>query len=61
MKFEAQREIFALRTKVNHIRPFFSFSSKDIETCDICQSEMDNEHLFKLTIGNQNYINYNYK
>ena len=20
---------------------------------------MDNEHLFKLTIGNQNYINYN--
>ena len=59
IKLEAQREIFALRTKMNHIRAN-SCSSKDIEKCNICQCEMDNENLFKCTKKNPNNINYNH-
>ena len=44
---------------MNHIRANFC-SSKDIEKCDICQCEMDNEHLFKCTKRNPNNINYNH-
>ena len=58
-KLEAQREIFALRTKVNHI-PANICSSKYIKTCEKCQFEMDNEHLFNCTRINQDHINYNH-
>ena len=51
------RNIFALRTKINHIRTNFC-SSKDIETCYKCNGDMDNVHLFKCTRTNINNINY---
>ena len=59
LKLESQREIFVLRTKINHIRASFC-SSKDIKTCDKCQCEVYNEHLYKYTKGNKKIINYNH-
>ena len=59
IKLEAQRELFALRTKMNHIKANFC-SSKEIEKCNKCQCEMDNEHLFKCTRRNPNDISYNH-
>ena len=59
IKLEAQRELFALRTKMNHIRANFC-SSKEIEKCNKCQCEMDNEHIFKCTRRNPNDISYNH-
>ena len=59
IKLEAQRELFALRTKMNHIKANFC-SSKEIEKCDKGQCEMDNGHLFKCTRRNPNDISYNH-
>ena len=58
-KLEAQRELFALRTKMNYIPANFC-SSKVINKCDKCQCEMDNEHLFNCTSKNPNNITYNH-
>ena len=58
-KLEAQREIFALRTKMNHIPANFC-SSKNIRKCEKCQFEMDNEHLSNCTRINPDNINYNH-
>ena len=45
---KAQRQIFALRTKMSHVKTNFC-SSKYIDKCDKCNFEMDNIHLFKCT------------
>ena len=58
-KLEAQRELFALRIKINHIPANFC-SSKDLKKCDKCQCEMDNEHMFNCTRKNPNNITYNH-
>ena len=55
----SQRKIFALRTKMNHIKANFC-SSKDIDKCDKCNCDIDNVHLFKCTRKNINNINYNH-
>ena len=49
----SQRKIFALRTKINHIKANFC-SSKDIDKCDKCNCDIDNVHLFKFTRRNIN-------
>ena len=54
-----QRNIFALRTKMNHIQANFC-SSNEIKKCDKCNCELDNIHLFKCTRKNKNNINYNH-
>ena len=60
IKFEAQRHLFALKTKINHIKANF-FSSKKINFFLInVKSEMINEHLFKCTRRNPNDISYNH-
>ena len=46
INLKSQRDIFALRTKMNHIEANFC-SSNDIKKCDKCNFEMDNSHLFK--------------
>ena len=56
---KTQRLIFALRTKINHIKANFC-SSKYIEKCDKYNFEMDNIHLFKCTRRNIQNINYNH-
>ena len=56
---KSQRQIFALRTKMNHIKANFC-SSKYIEKCEKCNFEMDNIHLFKCTRRNIQNINYNH-
>ena len=59
INLKSQREIFALRTKMNHIKANFC-SSKYIEKCNKCNFEMDNSHLFKCTRKNITNINYNH-
>ena len=57
IKLKAQRKLFALRTKMNHIKANFC-SSQEIEKSNKCQCEIDNEHLFKCKRTNPNYISY---
>ena len=57
IKLRTQIKLFALRAKINHIKANFC-SSREIEKCNKCQCEIDNEHLFKCTRTNLNDINY---
>ena len=59
INLKPQRDIFALRTKINHIEANFCSSDK-IKKCEKCHYEMDNSHLFKCIRKNENNINYNH-
>ena len=59
INLKSQRDIFALRTKVNHIEANF-YSSDKIKKCEKCYFEMNNSHLFKCIRKNENNINYNH-
>ena len=56
---KSQREIFSLRTQMNHIPANFC-SSSQVQKCEKCNSEMNNFHLFECTRKNINNITYNH-
>ena len=59
INLQSQREIFALRTQMNHIPANFG-SSSQVKKCDKCNLEMNNQHLFKCTRINIENITYDH-
>ena len=59
INLKSQREIFALRTQMNHIPANFC-SSSQVQKCEKCNADMNNYHLFQCTRKNINSITYHH-